>query len=192
MKCLKTHFELFCREKHGIIFRTDWRAVRYRPALLFFISIISKGVFGAMKPNWRVGLVGGIFLLSILGCRGAEIICQARPTVDTPSAESGKLTIAWEPNKERNLSGYRIYYGPSPGRYKSCADIGNLTEAFPGVIQYTLGGLSKGKDIIYPSLLMTAITIRVNFQRKSAPWQNNSPGAGTGFSAVMESRYYSV
>jgi len=55
------------------------------------------------------------------------------------------ITIAWDPNKEPELAGYRIYYGTASGSYKSCVDIGNPPKSPSGLIEYTLSGLDKGK-----------------------------------------------
>ncbi len=44
------------------------------------------------------------------------------------------LTLAWDPNKESDLAGYKIYYGTRSGYYDSAIDAGYVT-------QYTVTGL---------------------------------------------------
>jgi len=44
------------------------------------------------------------------------------------------LTLAWDPNAEPDLAGYKVYYGTQSGIYGSVLDVGNFT-------QYTVTGL---------------------------------------------------
>jgi len=39
------------------------------------------------------------------------------------------LNLAWNPNSEPDLAGYRIYYGTSPGHYTDLVDVGDATFA---------------------------------------------------------------
>jgi hypothetical protein len=47
------------------------------------------------------------------------------------------VTLAWNPNTEADLAGYRIYYGTAGGDYDYALDLGNQTE-------YTITGLEEG------------------------------------------------
>ena len=47
------------------------------------------------------------------------------------------INLAWDPNSESNLAGYRIYYGPSSGNYTAAINLGNQTT-------YTVTGLAVG------------------------------------------------
>jgi hypothetical protein len=38
-----------------------------------------------------------------------------------------QVTLAWDANTERNLGGYRLYYGPASRSYTSVIDVGNQT-----------------------------------------------------------------
>jgi hypothetical protein len=53
-------------------------------------------------------------------------------------AQGGVLKLAWDPNTESDVSGYKIYYGTTSGSYENSVDVGNSTE-------YVLSGLSKGQ-----------------------------------------------
>jgi hypothetical protein len=44
------------------------------------------------------------------------------------------LTLAWDPNTEPDLAGYKVYYGTRSGDYDGAIDVGD-------VIQYTIGSL---------------------------------------------------
>ena len=47
------------------------------------------------------------------------------------------VTLAWDPNSEEDLAGYKIYYGTSPENYGSPIVLGKTTE-------YELAGLTEG------------------------------------------------
>ena len=99
-----------------------------------------------MKCRWAFGIIAGLLGVGIIaGCAGPEIICKAGFPAQSSSIEGGSITIAWDPNTEKNLTGYKIYYGSSPGKYKYCIDIGHPNESSPGVLRYTLAGLTKGE-----------------------------------------------
>jgi hypothetical protein len=53
------------------------------------------------------------------------------------TAAAGDVTLAWDPNSEGNLAGYKIYYGTAPGVYGTPITIG--TQA-----TYTVTGLPAG------------------------------------------------
>jgi len=83
--------------------------------------------------------------LSIVACQSAGIICRPSSAI-TSSAGSGTIKITWDSNTDKDLVGYRIFYGTSPGKYKNCVDVGKVTESSLGVIQYNLTSLVKGKQ----------------------------------------------
>lgn len=45
-----------------------------------------------------------------------------------------QVTLAWDPNSESNVAGYKIYYGKSSKNYQKSIDVGKVTT-------YTLDGL---------------------------------------------------
>jgi hypothetical protein len=47
------------------------------------------------------------------------------------------IQLAWDPNPETNLAGYKLYYGLAPGNYGVAIDLGNQTT-------YTVTGLAAG------------------------------------------------
>ena len=52
-------------------------------------------------------------------------------------AFSASVTLAWNPNSESNLAGYKIQYGTAPGVHPTTIDVGNQTT-------YTVSGLGPG------------------------------------------------
>lgn len=43
------------------------------------------------------------------------------------TAEAAHLDLAWSPNEEPDLAGYRVYYGTSPREYIGFVDTGKVT-----------------------------------------------------------------
>jgi len=58
------------------------------------------------------------------------------------SADAGEsVTLAWDPNVDANIAGYRLHYGTAPDVYSSVLDVGNDTtgtihDLIPGVAYY--------------------------------------------------------
>jgi hypothetical protein len=55
----------------------------------------------------------------------------------TSADSAAQINLAWDPNTESDLAGYRVYYGIASGTYGTPADVGNVTA-------YTLNGLTPG------------------------------------------------
>ena len=50
---------------------------------------------------------------------------------------AASVTLAWNPNSESNLAGYKVQYGTAPGVHPTTVDVGNQTT-------YVVGGLGPG------------------------------------------------
>jgi hypothetical protein len=44
-----------------------------------------------------------------------------------PAAHAADVTVAWDPNPEPEVAGYKIYYGTTPGSYAASVNVGNIT-----------------------------------------------------------------
>ncbi len=89
-------------------------------------------------------LVISLFLI-ITACGGGGGGSSTGPSASTAGstggpavADAGVIKLAWDPNTETDVAGYKVYYGTSSGNYENAVDIGNSTE-------YLLSGLSKGQ-----------------------------------------------
>src|SRR5438445_9967296 len=69
-----------------------------------------------------------------LGACVLTVLCSLAPALSS----AAQVTLAWDPNTETDLAGYKLYYGTSSGSYPSSVDVGNLTS-------YTLSGLLEGQ-----------------------------------------------
>ena len=53
---------------------------------------------------------------------------------------AAQIRLAWDPNTEPDVAGYKIYYGTSSKSYTGSVDVGNVTSC-------TLTGLKKGETL---------------------------------------------
>src|ERR1043166_9633625 len=49
--------------------------------------------------------------------------------VEQANSQNHSVTFAWNRNWERDIAGYRLYYGTAPGNYTERLDVGNLVTA---------------------------------------------------------------
>src|SRR5262245_39524041 len=54
------------------------------------------------------------------------------------NALAGTITLAWDPNPEGDIGGYRIAYGTAAGSHPTVVDVGNR-------VSYQLRGLTDGQ-----------------------------------------------
>jgi hypothetical protein len=113
-----------------------------------------------VKRKWTFSILLALLLISIIAWQGAKISCK-NSSSSTSSSYGGIITIAWDSSPEPKLGGYKVYYGTSPRKYEKCVDIGKATESPPGVIKYTLTGLSEGRKYYL------AVSAYDNFLRES-------------------------
>jgi hypothetical protein len=58
------------------------------------------------------------------------------------NVDGADVTLAWDPNPEANLKGYKVYYGSASGSYPFMVDAGNRTSL-------TISGLAAGKTYYF-------------------------------------------
>src|SRR5438876_6262121 len=83
-----------------------------------------------------------------LGACVLTVLCSLAPALSS----AAQVTLAWDPNTETDLAGYKLCYGTSSGSYPSSVDVGNLTS-------YTLSGLLEGRTYYFAA---TAYDLNVN------------------------------
>jgi hypothetical protein len=72
-------------------------------------------------------------------CCSKTLIAQE---VEVIADVEGGVTLSWDPNKESDLAGYKIYFGLTAGNYDTVIDVKNVT-------QYTVGKLIVGTDYYF-------------------------------------------
>ena len=75
----------------------------------------------------------------ILGC---EIVVCIIIGVIASNALAAQATLAWDPNTESDLAGYRVHYGTASGSYTVHTDVHNITS-------YTVTGLTAGQTYYF-------------------------------------------
>lgn len=104
------------------------------------------------RPRIVVPLLAALVIvtLALVGCGGAVSTAEAPPQYITPDvpADKGSATLTWTAPSENidgtpltALSGYKVYYGSTPGIYTS-VDVGMA-------ISYQVIGLTKGQTYYF-------------------------------------------
>ncbi len=93
--------------------------------------------FSISSPCVRslIGIVAFFFLLLI--------------PLGVQHAHGASLTLAWDPNPDANLAGYKVYYGTASGSYSIVVDVGNWTSL-------TISSLEAGKTYYFAATAYAA------------------------------------
>ncbi len=71
--------------------------------------------------------VGALAVLAMLPV-AAPIAPATTPPPPPPPPTSVSAVVAWDPNTESDLMGYKLYVGTSSGVYGAAIDVGNFTD----------------------------------------------------------------
>lgn len=111
--------------KYSISFKLYFAWLKRRCPMLALYCTSSR----FRKPN-----LSGLFNLVFI----PTLILSLILFLSTTYGYSAQVTLAWNPNSESDLAGYKIYYGNSSRNYGSNVDVGNLTS-------YTIQNLAEGQ-----------------------------------------------
>ena len=101
---------------------------------------------------------------------GFEIVVCIIVGVIASNALAAQATLAWDPNTESDLAGYRIHYGTASGSYTVHTDVHNVTT-------YTVTGLTAGQTYYFAA---TAYDASGNESGYSNPVSYAVPGVERG------------
>ena len=73
---------------------------------------------------------------------GFEIVVCIIVGVTASNALAAQATLAWDPNTESDLAGYKVHYGTASGSYTVYTDVHNVTS-------YTVTGLTAGQTYYF-------------------------------------------
>jgi hypothetical protein len=76
-----------------------------------------------------------------------------------PAAHAGEVTVAWDPNPEPEVAGYKIYYGTSPGSYTAFLDAGSATSI-------VISGLQDGATYFFSAVAYDASNNESDFSNE--------------------------
>ena len=68
----------------------------------------------------------GAFFILVLS--GLLLLLLAILSLLVPAAHAGQVTVAWDPNPEPEVAGYKIYYGTTAGNYTCIPRCGQRDE----------------------------------------------------------------
>ncbi|HBZ57076.1 MAG TPA: hypothetical protein DEO88_16855, partial [Syntrophobacteraceae bacterium] len=91
----------------------------------------------------RKQLIGSFSLLPPLLLAFGIFVCCAQP------AHAAQVTLAWDPNSQPEVTGYKIYWGVKSGSYSNHVDVGKLTTC-------TLAGLASGTTYYFVATCYTS------------------------------------
>ncbi|MCP5426143.1 MAG: fibronectin type III domain-containing protein [Gammaproteobacteria bacterium] len=72
---------------------------------------------------------------------------------------AGQLNLAWDPNSEPEVAGYRLYYGQASGEYTASVDVGQQS-------QFTLFGLEVGQRYYFAVTAYSALGFQSGFSNE--------------------------
>jgi hypothetical protein len=106
-------------------------------------AVISGTPTTANLYNFRIRVTGSNSLYSekdfSLTINPVDTIPLLAPTgLQILQSNFGWIKLAWNPNNESDLAGYKVYYGDSSGTYTKLIDVGKVTS-------FTLTGLALGQ-----------------------------------------------
>ena len=93
---------------------------------------------GIPRKILRANRLWLIMAITIAGLLFIALGCGEYKGRESSSGETGSIKLAWDPNSDPNVEGYKVYYGTSPGKYGPGFAVGNVTT-------YDLTGLIKGQ-----------------------------------------------
>ena len=89
----------------------------------------------------------GAFFIVVLS--GLLLLLLAILSLLVPAAHAGQVTVAWDPNPEPDVAGYKIYYGTNSGSYTASVDAGSATSA-------VISGLQEGVTYFFSAVAYDA------------------------------------
>jgi len=121
-----------------------------------------------------------LFLLAMLPCP----LCVRH-------ADAASVTLAWDPNIEPDLLGYRLYYGKASRAYEFVIDVGNHTtynildledeETYYFTLKaYNVFGYESdfSNEVSYPGPIVTTISLATGWNLISLPVEPFDPAIG--------------
>jgi hypothetical protein len=107
---------------------------------------------------------------------GLEIAAGIGVAIMAANAFAGQATLAWDPNGESNLAGYKIHYGTASDSYTVHLDVHKVTS-------YTVTGLTAGQTYYFAASAYNTSGNESGYSRSvsyTVPASNSAPTAQAG------------
>jgi hypothetical protein len=95
------------------------------------------------------------------------------------SAHGASVTLAWDPNPESYVAGYKVYYGTASGSYSLTVDVGSWTSL-------TISGLEAGKTYYFAA---TAYDTAGDESGMSSELRYDTPSPASNFLSPANGSY---
>jgi hypothetical protein len=95
-------------------------------------------------------------------------------------AQAADVRLAWNPNSEADLAGYRIHYGTASGSYTVHVDVGNVTTT-------TISGLADGVRYYFAATAYDTEALESGYSNE-VNWQSGEPPVYIGATGLRVSR----
>jgi hypothetical protein len=97
----------------------------------------------------------------------------------TPDVCAAEVTLAWDPNPEPSIQGYRVYYGKASGFYTGVYDAGNRTDC-------VITGLEPGVTYYFACTAYSATGDESNFSGEIIYTSNSDSSKSSGNIVVVK------
>jgi hypothetical protein len=115
----------------------------------------------------------------ILVLSGLAILLFVILSLLVPAAHAGQVTVAWDPESDPAVAGYKVYYGTSAGNYTASVDAGNATSIL-------ISGLQDGVTYFMAAVAYDAsqnesgFSNEISYAVPSTPGNASSAAGGGG------------
>ncbi len=100
--------------------------------------VFMKNETAISQIKWSIFLTLFLTCLFLYGCgEDNEEATKFYPANVPVTSQADSVVLAWDANTERDLGGYKVYYGRETGKYSRLIDVGNTTSC-------SISGLSTG------------------------------------------------
>jgi hypothetical protein len=121
--------------------------------------------------------------MRLMGQRVALVLLLLLCLGSARSALGGQVRLAWEPNLEPDVAGYRLHYGFSSGDYTTSVDAGNATT-------HTIDGLDDGRTYYFAATAYDRTGRESGYSNEvfyTPPFPESSLSAGFESAAELDS-----
>jgi tetratricopeptide (TPR) repeat protein len=125
--------------------------------LIRFFGSFPRGMIVEPRACRRGWMLGWLIAVVVLLCL-------------PPAARAASVSLAWNPNTEPDLAGYKIHMGTSSRKYSQVIDVGHVTS-------FTVSNLQQGQTYYFA---VTAYDIFANQSRFSVEISATIPGPPAG------------
>lgn len=118
---------------------------------VFYVNGQAEGTSNSSSPSWTFGsnLVPGNYRLDVTAYSADQQQAGSATATFTVSTPPGTVVLAWNPESDTSVAGYKLHYGQTSGAYTSAVDAGTKAMA-------VVSGLTAGTTYYFAVTAYTA------------------------------------